>query len=40
MTLAYCKGKVKVYLADGRQSPRLDPADVEAWIARYARRDG
>lgn len=32
----YCRGRAKVYLPDGRQSPRLAIGDVRLWIERYA----
>lgn len=36
VVVSYAKGKAKVYLHDGRQSPKLDPKAVAAWIERHA----
>ena len=33
MRVEYTRNKAKVYLSDGRQSPKLEIEDVNKWVA-------
>lgn len=35
----YTRELAKVYLSDGRQSPKLDPSDVNKWIEENKDKD-